>query len=196
MAGSMTNRIAGFPYWETIFDKNGHLTNEATADLIVAQASTEKLTDLFIFSHGWNNDQSYARQLYKGFFKQLRDVVESRAGGLARPAAIGVIGVIWPSMRWVDEAQPLAPGTELALGTGEAVDPLTTTFQQLQNIFDMPEEKTVLAQMQELLETRPTEREKLQDFHELMRSLATDETPAAEDNGEAAGLLAPDPMAV
>jgi hypothetical protein len=193
----MISTSAGFPYWEVILDKNGRLTSEANGDAIVAEATAENLTDLFVFSHGWNNDQHYARQLYKGFFEQLRKVLDARSGRLSRAAAaIGVIGVIWPSMRWADEAQPLAPGAELALDNVSAESPLATTFEQLRNILDTPEEKSVLARMQELLEARPPDQERLREFHQLMRSLATDEPSEAEDNGEAAGLLASDPIAV
>ena len=42
--------IAGIPYCEAQFDKNGTLENESQVSLPAG------VTDLFVISHGWNND--------------------------------------------------------------------------------------------------------------------------------------------
>ena len=73
------------------------------------RSSAGGITDLFIFSHGWNNDRDTAERLYRGFFGQLRKVVDDPALPKRRQARIGTAGVFWPSILWPDE-QPEAAG--------------------------------------------------------------------------------------
>ena len=50
------NDIAGIPYVEAQFDKNGALENQNDVNLPAG------VTDLFVMSHGWNNDADEARE--------------------------------------------------------------------------------------------------------------------------------------
>ena len=49
--------IAGIPDVEVDFDKNGKQLNQASVP--------EGTTDVFVISHGWNNDKVEARALYQ-----------------------------------------------------------------------------------------------------------------------------------
>jgi hypothetical protein len=60
--------IAGIPYVEAAFDKNGTLENQVTLPAGV--------TDLFVISHGWNNNAADARALYQRFFENFVAVAQ------------------------------------------------------------------------------------------------------------------------
>ncbi|MGH6814867.1 MAG: hypothetical protein ACREC6_04120, partial [Hyphomicrobiaceae bacterium] len=83
------NDIAGIPYREAKFDKNGILKDQVVLP--------EGVTDLFVISHGWNNNAAEAQGLYRKFFESFNAV--------ARPndlpgRSFAVIGVIWPSKKF------------------------------------------------------------------------------------------------
>ena len=59
----MAGEIAGRPHWEISFDEQGK-PNQGEVDALLAELPGEDLTDLFVFSHGWNNDRGQARRLY------------------------------------------------------------------------------------------------------------------------------------
>jgi hypothetical protein len=52
------------------------------------------VTDLFVLSHGWNNDMADARALYTKFFRQARAALDAGAfavvvgGAVTRPQQI------------------------------------------------------------------------------------------------------------
>ena len=50
------------------FDKNGVCSGPQTRDAIVAEAANA--TDVFVFSHGWNNDWAAANARYARFIEE------------------------------------------------------------------------------------------------------------------------------
>src|SRR5262245_48475569 len=104
MNSQVPAKMGGLPYWEAQFDEIGNSVN--SPDKLFADASQVNLTYLFVFSNGWNNSQPYARRRYEAYFKQMESEIAllgTPNHGRARDATIGVLGVIWPSMRWPDE---------------------------------------------------------------------------------------------
>jgi hypothetical protein len=80
------NEIAGIPYVEAQFDKDGNLQSPVN---LPASA-----TDVLVMSHGWNNNAERARTLYRDFF--------SNFAAAAQPndlpgRSLAIVGVIWPS---------------------------------------------------------------------------------------------------
>ncbi len=102
----MAEEMAGFPFWELRFDETGRLVNAGEVDAFMVDLPTQQLTDLFIISHGWNNDREFARGMYGRFLGQMRSVLRSPPMAASEQARIGVAGVVWPSMRWADEDVP------------------------------------------------------------------------------------------
>ena len=100
------NEIAGIKYIEARFDKDGVLQSSITLP-----ADT---TDLFVISHGWNNDEQDARELYRRFFESFAAVAKpaDQPGG-----KFAILGVIWPSKRF-DES--VAVSTEGGVAEGSA----------------------------------------------------------------------------
>src|SRR3712207_3951243 len=102
----MTERLHGFPFWLLNFDKEGRPTGPVAIDDFVRDVNAERITDLFIFSHGWNNDRAAAMSLYDRFFGEVSNVLRDQRFPKKRPdARIGVAGVIWPSILWPDDAR-------------------------------------------------------------------------------------------
>jgi hypothetical protein len=68
----MTDTLHGFPYWLLEFEKDGLQTDPGTIDRFVNEVTSQHISDLYIFSHGWNNDRAKALSLYDGFFGEVR----------------------------------------------------------------------------------------------------------------------------
>ena len=99
----MASEITRQPHWEVSFDEHGK-ANQGEVDTLLAELPGRNLTDLFVFSHGWNSDRRQAHRLYQLYFQQVPGLL-ARSGSQAR---VGTLGVVWPSKRWADEAEPTA----------------------------------------------------------------------------------------
>ena len=73
------NDIAGIPYVAAIFDKDGAALNKQEVKL------PGGTTDVIVASHGWNNNQEQAEELYTGLFTNFAAVASEKvqASGLA-----------------------------------------------------------------------------------------------------------------
>jgi hypothetical protein len=108
----MTN-IAGIPYLEAPFDKNGAPRS--------AVLLPEGVTDAIVISHGWNNNDDQARDLYCRLFQNF--------AAAAPPDNLVIIGVLWPSKRFgntgLDDLKEVFadPGAHRTLDTLKALFP-------------------------------------------------------------------------
>ena len=93
----MAGTLAGFPFWILRFDENGDPKDNGIATFL-QELPSANLTDLLIFSHGWNNDEATAMDLYTRFFGEIRKLVDDPSVPKRPNAVIGVAGVIWPSI--------------------------------------------------------------------------------------------------
>lgn len=122
----MTARIAGLPFWELTFDAEGDV-DTGQRDALLAGVAAEGVTDLVLFSHGWNNDRAAAHRLYDGFFGLLAGLLHHVPAG--RPVVLGAAGVVWPSQMWADEPIPDLGGGPAggggAAGLGDAAGTVT-----------------------------------------------------------------------
>ncbi len=171
---------AGFPHWEAQFDEQGRAVISAALDALVAEVAAEAVTDLFIFSHGWNNDLATARDLYQRFFAQLQQVLASRPASAAK---IGTVGLFWPSMRWADEAPaPARAGGAASLGSDGATVPHPSDEQlvlNLKSVFTGEHQQSAIDAMAALLRDRPRDEQQLRRFQQLMGDLAGAGAPSA-----------------
>jgi hypothetical protein len=184
-------------HWEVNFDERG-TARQADVDTLLRELPGKDLTDLFVFAHGWNNDQRQARRLYDLYFGQVPGLLR-RAGSAARA---GWLGVVWPSKRWADEPEPTAAagGGAAGLGDGDGAGPPPpdpVLVEDLKDVFDGQERQAALDELARLLEERPEDPAALARFQALMQELAgePDAGPAGEDQGELA-LLTDDPEEV
>jgi hypothetical protein len=197
----MAGEIAGRPHWEIGFDEQGKPDQEE-ADTLLRELPGEDLTDLFVFSHGWNSDRGQARRLYQLYFQQLPGLL---AQGGAQDARVGTLGVVWPSKRWADEPEPTGDGGGGggAAGLGDAAPAPAasagdgTLVQDLKDVFKGDDRQATLDELARLLEERPEDPAALARFQTLMGELTADPDAeaAGEDQGEVA-LVTDDPEEV
>jgi hypothetical protein len=122
--------IAGIPFVEASFDKDGNPQN--AVDL---PAGT---TDVLIISHGWNNNKADAQKLYDDFFKNLADLKEN-FDFTSRQLAI--VGIFWPSKKFDDLAFEVGQNNAAAVGVGDDSQALLAAkLEELKTLFTAPGE--------------------------------------------------------
>ncbi|MEZ5875568.1 MAG: hypothetical protein R3D30_12355 [Hyphomicrobiales bacterium] len=85
------------PYYIIPFDKRGVCIGPKTCEHLVSSVGAGDYTDIFLFSHGWNNDWSAATKHYEHF---LRGYMKMRAShDLPMPDSYKplLVGIFWPS---------------------------------------------------------------------------------------------------
>jgi hypothetical protein len=154
--------IAGIPYYEVNFAADGTLSSDGG---VPAAAASGTITDVFMFSHGWNDSESSARALYQNMFTLIAGMLGPKLSNCA------FVGVFWPSLLFPedDPAQPDTPSTGAELARA-----LTPAF---------PGQATNLATMGSLLDTQPQDPAELANFHQLASGLVTTPPIAPEDSG-------------
>ena len=95
------------PYYVIPFDKDGCCVGPRTLEHLLDAAAG--YSDIFVFSHGWNNDWSAATQRYESFVNGWQAL--RREFRLPMPAGYKplLVGIFWPSqaLAWFDSE--LAP---------------------------------------------------------------------------------------
>lgn len=187
----MTDSIAGLPFWEITFDDDGD-PDAGRLGTLLAEVPARGITDLVVFSHGWNNDPRVARRLYDGFFGLLaRQLPDAPA---TRPLTVGLAGVVWPSRRWSDEPIPdFASAPAVASGGAASATPVAaaapeaaTTTIDPETLADLratfPAAAAVVDEMAALLEGPPTDEAQAR-FHECLKRFSS-LAGSADDDGE------------
>ena len=190
----MAETVKGLPLWILEFNKNGQPTDPGSIDRFVSEVQAQKLTDLFIFSHGWNNDRVAARSLYDRFFGQMADVFADQSLPKKNPnAKIGVAGVIWPSILWPDDAKSASMGT-VAGGAGgggaasignEAPSAAAQATPREINVelkkgYDQANQQTLVDELTTMLEKQPKSEAALIEFKTKLAELLKSEPADAE----------------
>ncbi|GAA3378172.1 alpha/beta hydrolase [Streptomyces sannanensis] len=147
-----------WPYQEITFDADGDVDlrqRDLLADMDV--------TDLVMFSHGWNTSRSGAARLYSRFFQPFPALLAHAPG-----VRVGYAGIVWPSMRFTDEPIPdFEPHAAAAAPTAPGLDPATRAA--LTEVF--PGRDGTVARLAVLLDERPASKEAFDTFGELVRTL-------------------------
>ncbi len=155
------------PWYMVPFDKAGRCEGPRTRDALLGSAAGDGVTDVFVFSHGWNNDWAIATGKYESFlrgFARMRKDADLDLGREFRPV---LAGVFWPSTALVgaDEKAPQI-----------AADP-AASFDA-----DVAQERAEVGELAALLPSDRVER-----FHELVQADAL----GPEEATELAALLLP-----
>lgn len=103
-----------FPYVQLDFDDRGR-PRAGQLQTLLDTIDREQVTDLFVVSHGWNNDEREAHDLYNRLFARIDS---QRANVPVDGRVFAVAGVIWPSKKF-DAAEDDAGGAA-AFGDGAA----------------------------------------------------------------------------
>jgi len=92
--------IRGLRYFEVDFNADGGLNTDTGAGSggLPEAVAAGGISDVFVFSHGWNTGVASAQDLYNDMFGQLADQLGPHLGTSA------AVGVIWPSLLFPDDA--------------------------------------------------------------------------------------------
>ena len=145
--------------WALSFDEQGDVDPAGEKQLFDHLAAS-KVTDLVMFSHGWNNDEAAATALYAKWF----DLLNAQLGADRK---VGFVGIRWPSQLWRDVPIPdfdptpggAAPGaaalnqSPTAVADGPALSP--EQLHDLQTLF--PKGAAELDEIASLLASDPNQ---------------------------------------
>ena len=162
------NTPCNFPYFEIEVNKDGQFVKASQVDDAInfVKGKAGAVKDLFVISHGWNNDEADARNLYERFFTELCKAFAQNAAPGVSPQQCAVVGILWPSKKFADSE--LIPGGAAAL----APDPgLVAALDQLAELADDPAAKAQIEKAKQqvgALEDDPTAQK---SFVDKVRSL-------------------------
>jgi hypothetical protein len=159
--------IPGFPCLEAEFDKEGRPLGGAAAraaDFVAANG----ITDLFVISHGWNNDMDDARDLYRRFFGFVRAALDGGAFPDLARRKFGVLAILWPSKKFADS--DLIPGGAASAGGAISVAAIQQHLDRLKGVFDQPGADAALEQAKGLVPQLENSTTARRQFVDLVRS--------------------------
>ena len=173
--------LAGFPYFEVQFTKQGEAFDpretKAVLNAVRGQGSP-RIDDLFVVSHGWNNDLDEARALYRGLFGNVRRTLDEGGAPALAGRKIAVLGVLWPSKRFAEK--DLTAGGGASLGGDIEDRAVQRQLDELKGTFDQPDE-TVLEQAKQLVPELGQSPQAQRRFVDLIRSVLPRPKDTADD---------------
>jgi hypothetical protein len=186
----MSDTLDGLPFWTLEFTKEGAPTDAAALQRFPSEVKSEGITDLFVFSHGWNNDHRAATSLYRRFFAEVAtllndDMVPKKIPG----AKVGIVGVLWPSILWPDDAPSDGPQPELprptgggvvGLGMARATVPVKNAApdqinRELKKTYDDPRQQTLIDELTAMLDEQPEDEGAINEFRSKLTQLLASE---------------------
>jgi len=113
---------ATIPIFEVEFDKHGNVFNSSQVQTALDSLSDQRVTDLLVFSHGWNNDMRDARELYQLFFQKVDEMLAKHHRTQLEARKLAVLAVLWPSKKFTDDE--LIPSGDAASAEPDELDPV------------------------------------------------------------------------
>ena len=86
--------IAGFPACRMEFDKQARLVRPAVVEELYTIITDERITDLLVLAHGWNNDMAEAAELYDELLRNIAALKAQVSGTGSR--RFGVLAAFEP----------------------------------------------------------------------------------------------------
>jgi hypothetical protein len=195
----MSDTLNGFPFWTLEFNKDGTPTDSAAIEKYLAEVNSQGISDLFIFSHGWNNDHAAARSLYRRFFAEVATLFRDVNVAKKIPRAnIGVVGVFWPSILWPDdipddgprpELPPPSAGGSVAFSAAKASVPVKAAKPneinaELKKTYAEPRQRTLIDELTTMLDDQPHDDAAINRFRSKLAELLATERLDASDKPE------------
>jgi hypothetical protein len=167
--------ISGLPFYPLEIAKNGRVAHEAQKSAILEMAraaDSERITDLFVMSHGWNNDMNDARSLYGELIGNLAGLL---VGQRATARKLAIVGIYWPSKKFTDEEliparNARAGGGVSSSGNDLSSEALSEKLDSLKGVFDGSDDnaferaKTLVSKLEDSPQAR-------RQFVDLVRSM-------------------------
>src|SRR5574341_685491 len=114
-------------YYDIEFTKTGLVYDEAQVQRLLHDVP--QLTDLFVLSHGWNNDRAEANELYAKFFDSVTRVMDTGTVSGLDDRTFGALRIYWPSKKFADAE--LIPGGGAASATQANDDALVQLLERM-----------------------------------------------------------------
>jgi hypothetical protein len=172
------NDIGGFPGFEVEFDKEAGLVDDGQVVQLLDFLAPGTVTDLFVFSHGWNNDMAEARALNQNFFARVHAALQGPGGAGLDRRRFAVLTVLWPSKRFAD--RDLIPGGAASLESPEVVY-VRQQLEDLKAAFQSPSASAALERAEQLVPVLANSPAAQKEFADLLRSLLPRPRDAKED---------------
>jgi hypothetical protein len=124
---------------ELRFDKDGQVRSDVTLPGATKQ--------VFVFSHGWNNDANDARNLYGAFFRNFEKIGQARFN-LTAVEPFAVVGVFWPSKKFSEGLAVFGggdPGGAASIGgRAEGETKVISKLEEMKSLFTSDRERKLL----------------------------------------------------
>lgn len=168
-----------FPYFEVQFDKEGKAADQSEVDQVLSFVSQHTATDLFVISHGWNNDMDEARALYKRFFDRVNDIASRGSVPGIGSRKFAVLGILWPSKKFAEE-ELIASGAA-GISSAVTVNFLQRQLDNLKGAFDKPDADSDIERAKQLVPQLENSPKAQRDFADLIRGLPNTGESSLED---------------
>lgn len=173
-----------FPYYEVEFDKKGQSSDPDQVKALTDFLAEGTTTDLFVVSHGWNNDMAEARNLYNLIFKCVRDMLDQKKVAGLNKRKFAIMAVLWPSHKFAEK--DLIPSGAASVGSLINDKFLTQELEGLKAVFDTKKGRATLDKAKLLVPKLEGSKGKKarKDFADLLRSLMTKKASKDVDASE------------
>lgn len=161
--------LKGFPYFEVEFNKQGKSSDADQVKALTDFLAQGDTTDLFVISHGWNNDMAEARDLYTRFFDCARQVLDAKAVDGVSKRKFAIMAVLWPSAKFADK-ELIASGAA-SVGSPVTNDFLMEQLEDMKAVFNTPKGRTTLNKAKLLVPKLEDSKKARTEFANLLRSL-------------------------
>jgi hypothetical protein len=168
-----------FPYFEVQFDREGNVADQSEVDKALDFVSQHTATDLFVISHGWNNDMEEARSLYKRFFDCVNHIASNGKIPGIDSRKYAVFGILWPSKKFAEEE--LIPSGAAGISSAVTVDFLQRQLDNLNGVFDKPGADADIEKAKQLVSQLENSPRAQRDFADLIRRLPNRQEAGLED---------------
>jgi hypothetical protein len=101
-------KLAGggeMPWYMMPFDGDGICTGPETRKHLMAALAKQAYSDIYLFSHGWNNDWKYATERYQSFIEGYARLCARHQLVLPDDYRPLLVGVFWPSIVLLTERE-------------------------------------------------------------------------------------------
>lgn len=183
--------LAGFPYFQVQFDKEGRVFDAAEVRSLLDGVGAAGITDLVFVSHGWKNDIADATALYKELIGNVRAALDGGAGGGLAGRKLGFVGVFWPSKKYTPIE--LQPGGGASLEGVITADMLRKELDALAPLSDANDAEALIGQAKALVGELDDRKTAQDQFVELVLRILADERADPEVDAEVPKALEEEP---
>lgn len=172
-------RLAGFPYFEVQFDRDGQVHAHSEVAALVDGVEQRAVSDLFVIAHGWNNDMAGARALYANYVGRVRELIDAGHGQGVESRNSAVLGVLWPSLKFGD--QELIPGGAASAGSVVTDSVLRAQLDGLKGVFSASDADAKLERAKALVPKLEDSTSARRELADLLRAVVPRDAADAED---------------